>query len=75
VVITENTELMIDELKLWQNKGNTLFRLFNVKSEAGKLTLNIPKYDNSGCFTVKGFSSYSGALSFFGSLVDSATSS
>lgn len=71
--ITDSTELIIEELRLWYKNGNSLIHLYSITKEAGKLSLEIPKYNNTGSFKVKKFNNYSGALSFFGSLVDSAT--
>lgn len=64
-------QAIIEELILWKSKGNTLTKLFKIHPDSkGALTVEIPKYDNSGTHQLKGFSSYKEALGFFGDVLD-----
>lgn len=71
---TDLSAEVVNELAIWHSKGNSLLRLASFEGHAGKLSLLIPKYNNTGIFSISGFSNYSGALSFFGTLVDRAIS-
>lgn len=63
--------LITQELALWREKGNTLLKLPDFKvDDDGEITLLIPFYRGGGHHKVKGFSNYSEALGFFGSLLD-----
>ncbi len=61
---------VLKELRLWAAKGNTLVKLFKINHEEGSLSIEIPKYNNSGSLKLNGFATYSDALGFFGSVLD-----
>lgn len=70
----ENGKMDLDdvlkELRLWEAKGSSIVKLFKINQEEGSLSIEIPKYNNSGSFKLNGFTSYSDALGFFGSVID-----
>lgn len=61
---------VLKELRLWEAKGNSMVKLFRIIQEEGSLSIEIPKYNNSGSLKLNGFANYSDALGFFGSVLD-----